>query len=90
MLRSMPQNSRKRRATHKKRSGLKQHPLVALEVERGQSSPSVSEQAPVEKPAKTKAEQAVRYPYALSELRRSLTITAVILVLLVVLYFLLR
>ena len=89
MLRSMPQNSRKRRATHKKRSGLKQRPL-AVEVERGQSSPSVSEQAPVEKPAKTKAEQAVRYPYVLSELRRSLTITAVILVLLVVLYFLLR
>ena len=84
----MPQNSRKRRATHKKRSGLKR--TLAVEVERGQSSPSVSEQAPVEKPAKTKAEQAVRYPYVLSELRRSLTITAVILVLLVVLYFLLR
>jgi len=85
----MSKKSRKSRVKHKTRSGRK--PLAVKEVgQHPQPLPLSSKQALVAKSPVTTAEQPVRYPYVLSELRRSLTIAAVLFVLLIVLYFLLR
>jgi len=66
-------------------------PIAVKEAgQRVQSVPLPPKQAAAARSAITPAEQPVRYPYALSELRRTAVIAGGILVLLVVLYFLLR
>jgi len=66
-------------------------PLAVKEVNQHlQPLPLPPKQAPVAKSPVMMAEHAARHRYVLSELRRSLTIAAVLFVLLIVLYFLLR
>ncbi len=91
MVRSknMPKKSQRRGVKRKTRSSRK--PLAAKGVsQRMQSLPPPPKQAPVAKPPVTVVEQPVRYPYVLSELRRTAVIAGGILVLLVALYFILR
>jgi hypothetical protein len=85
----MTKKSRRSRLKYKKRSSPK--PLAVKEA--GQSPqvlPPSPKQAPVAKSTATAVEQATLHLNLLPEIKRSLTIGAVLLVLLIVLYFLLR
>jgi hypothetical protein len=85
----MPKKSRKRRT--KRRMRMTPKPLAVKEVnQRPQVLPPSPKQASVAKSPATMAEYAARHRYVRLELRRSLTIAAVLFVLLIVLYFLLR
>jgi len=85
----MPKKSRKRRA--KRRMRMTPKPLAVKEAsQHPQPLPLPPKQAPVAKSSVMMAEQAAHHRYVLSDLRRSLTISAVLFVLLIVLYFLLR
>jgi hypothetical protein len=84
----MTKKSRRSRVKHKRRGSRK--PLAVKEA--GQSPqvlPLSPKQASVAKSTAT-LEQATLYRNVLSEIKRSLTIAAVLLVLLIVLYFFLR
>ena len=85
----MPKKFRKSRVKHRTRSSRK--PLTVKEASHSPQVLSISpKQAPEAESPATTVEQTARYRYVRSEIRRSLTIAAVLFVLLIVLYFLLR
>lgn len=85
----MPKKSRKWRVKHKTRGSPK---LLAVKEasQHPQLLPISSKQAPVAMSPTAMAEQAGRYQYMLSDLKRAFAIAGALLVLLIALYFLLH
>lgn len=85
----MPKKSRKSRLKYKRQSS-PQSLAVKESRQPPQSISALPEQASAAKSPVRTAEQPIRYPYVVSDLKRTLITAAVMFALLFILYFILR